>query len=81
MTIDQWKEFLFYCFVLNYGVLIFWAVMFWFWRDGIYRMHRKWFMISEEQFDSSHHLLMSIYKNGIIMFTLMPLMALCLMKS
>jgi hypothetical protein len=81
MTIDHLKEFLFYCFVLNYGVLVLWGLLFWFWRDGMYQLHRRWFRISEEQFDSTHHLVMSIYKIGIIMFTLMPLLALCLMKS
>jgi hypothetical protein len=81
MTMDQLKEFLLYSFVLNYGMLIFWGLMFWFWRDGMYRLHRRWFRLSEEQFDSSHHFMMSIYKIGIIMFNLVPLLALCLMKS
>lgn len=81
MTMDEWKEFLLYCFALNYGMLILWGLLFWFWHDGMYLLHRKWFKISEEQFDYSHHLLMGLYKIGIILFTLMPLLALCLLKD
>jgi hypothetical protein len=42
----------------------------------MYRMHSRWFRISEERFDAIHYAGMAAYKIGILLFNLAPLVAL-----
>lgn len=39
-------------------------------RDGIQRLHGRWFRLSSDQFDTLHYAGMSIFKIGIILFNL-----------
>ena len=45
-------------------------------RDWIYRMHSRWFRISEERFDAIHYAGMAIFKTAIFLFNLVPYLAL-----
>ena len=81
MTIEAVKEFLVWCLVLNYSLLIVWFLLFWCWHDGYYRLHSRWFPISLDQFNLVHYALMGIYKILIFIFNLMPLLAICLIQS
>jgi len=40
------------------------------------RFHGRWFRLSDEQFDALHYLGMLIYKIGILLFNLVPLIVL-----
>lgn len=76
MSLDQLREFLGWMTVLNFGFLTYWALMFCCCRNLIYRMHTKWFRLSEERFDELHYQGMAIYKIGIFLLCLMPYLAL-----
>lgn len=79
MTLEQAREFFLWCTILNFGMLMLWAAMFFFARDFIKRVHGRWFRLSDEQFDAIHYAGMAYYKLGIFLFNLMPLIALYIM--
>jgi len=54
------------------GVVLVFAIA----RDWMRRFHGRWFRLSDEQFDALHYLGMSIYKIGILLFNLVPLIVL-----
>jgi hypothetical protein len=41
----------------------------------MYRLHSRWFQVSRETFDALHYAGMTIYKVGILLFNLVPLIA------
>ena len=78
MSIELARKFLLWCTVINYGVLLAWFLVFMLARDWMRRFHGRWFRLSEEQFDALHYAGMSIYKIGILLFNLVPLLVLSL---
>lgn len=76
MTVCEIKSVLLWCVVLNYAVLILWFVAFIFAHDWIYKTHLRWFSLSVEAFDTIHYTGLAIYKIGILLFFLIPLVAL-----
>ena len=78
MTTNLVKDMLLWSVGLNYAVLLVWAGTFMFARDWMYRWHGRWFKLSDETFDAIHYSGLAVYKIGIFLFNLMPLVALCL---
>jgi len=70
MTIEFTRNFLLWCTVINYGVLLVWFLVFVFAHDWMLRIHGRWFRLSRDQFDALHYAGMSIFKIGIILFNL-----------
>jgi hypothetical protein len=79
MTIEVAHHFLLWCTVINYGVLLVWFLFFVFVHDWMYRLHGRWFRLSREQFDALHYAGMSIFKIGILLFNLVPFVALSIL--
>lgn len=78
MSIEVTRNFLLWCTVINYGILLVWFLFFVFAHDWIHRIHGKWFRLSSDQFDALHYAGMKIFKVGIILFNLVPLVVLCI---
>ena len=76
MSIEIAREFLLWCAAINYGVLLLWFLVFKFAHDWMYRFHSQWFRLPTEQFDAIHYAGMAIYKIGILLFNLVPYIAL-----
>ena len=76
MSIEFTSSFLLWCTIINYGILVVWFLAFVFARDWMRRFHGRWFRLSDEQFDSLHYFGMSIYKIGILLFNIVPLVVL-----
>ena len=76
MSIDNLRRVLLWCTVINYLIILIWFVVFVLAHDWLYRFHGQWFHIPVEQFDMLHYAGMSIYKIGILLFNLVPLLAL-----
>lgn len=76
MTLDILKSFLLGCLIADYSILILWFLMFTFARDGMHRLHGRWFKLSSESFDLVHYAGMAGFKLAIIVFNLVPLLAL-----
>lgn len=76
MTIETIRDVLAWCSVINVGILLFWLLWLQLAHDFIYRIHKKWFKLSEEKFDDIHYALMGLFKIGIILFNIVPYFAL-----
>ena len=76
MSIELARDFLLWCAIVNYGVLIWWFLVFVLAHDWMLRLHGRWFRLSAEHFDTIHYAGMAIYKIGILLFNLVPYVAL-----
>ena len=70
MHMNEIKDALLWCVVINYGILFVWFGVFVFTYDWLYRMHTRWFRLSVETFDAIHYAGMSVYKIGVIVLNL-----------
>jgi len=78
MTVNEIKCVLIWCVVLNYVVLFVWFGAFILVHDRMYKMHLRWFSLSVETFDTIHYAGLAVYKIGILLFFLVPLIAIVL---
>ena len=76
MTIKILSEALLWSALINMGLLFWWAGFFIFGHGFIYRMHSRWFKLSEEKFDAIHYSGMAFYKICIFVFNIVPWLAL-----
>ena len=81
MNIGQLQLFLLYAVLLNYAILLLWFALFSCARDWLYLLHRRWFQLSPESFQAIHCSAMALYKIGILLFNLTPLLALWLLPA
>ena len=76
MTATEIKEILLWSVGINYGILVTWFGVFLAAHGALYRLHAHWFKLSVETFDAVHYAGMAIYKVGILLLNLVPLIAL-----
>jgi hypothetical protein len=76
MTVDIIRDVLAWCTVINFALLLWWFMFFSLARDWVYRVHTRWFRISEEKFDAIHYAGMAFFKICIFVFNLVPYLAL-----
>ena len=76
MTVEMARGILGWCVVLNFGLLFWWFLLFWFAHDWMNRFHGKIFKMSVEAFDSIHYAGMAFFKIGIFLLNLVPYLAL-----
>jgi hypothetical protein len=79
MTTQAVCEFLQWCLILNFGSLILYFLAYRLAHDWVYRMHSRWFDITVEQFDAIHYTVMTLFKAGVFLFNVVPLVALLIM--
>jgi len=78
MTIALIKEVLLWCVLINYALLLIWAGIFIWAHHWMYRIHTRWFQLSVATFDAINLAGIIFYKLSIILFNLVPLLALYL---
>jgi len=78
MSIQLLRQFLLTCFIINYSLLIIWFLIIVFAREWFYGLSRRWFHVSNEQIELANYVLISLYKLGILLFNVIPWIALCL---
>jgi len=76
MDLELARSFLLWCTVLNVGFALLWFLLLVFLRDWVHRVHGRWFSMSREQFDRIHYTALVRYRLGILLFNLVPLIAL-----
>lgn len=76
MTVEFFAEVLLWSAAINYGVLVVWFAMFTLVHDWMHRLHGRWFRLSVERFDALHYAALAFYKLCIILFNLVPYIAL-----
>ena len=69
-------DFLLWCTILNYLVLLLWFVAFSLAHDWMFKLHGRWFRLTVAQFDALHYGGMAVYKVGILLLNLVPYIAL-----
>jgi hypothetical protein len=72
----QLSDFLLWCTILNYLILLVWFVAFSVAHDWMIKLHGRWFGLTTAQFDAIHYGGMAVYKIGILLLNLVPLIAL-----
>ena len=80
MTSDFLCRFLLWSLAVNYLVLIVWFLAFINARAWMRGLHGRWFKLPDAAFDAIHYGGMAAYKIGILLFNLVPLIALCLLR-
>ncbi len=81
MTIEMMREFLAWCSVINVGMLIFSFIIMCAARKTIYHFHSKLFPMSEQQFNGIMYAFLGGYKILIIVFNIVPYLALSMMMK
>ena len=76
MTLEIIRSVFAWCTVMNLVLLLFWFAYFRMAHDWLYRIHGKWFDIPADKFDVIHYGAMAGFKLGIILFNLVPYLAL-----
>ncbi len=79
MNIAQLTDFLLYCTLINYVILLIWFFAFIFAKNWMKKLHRQWFNLSDQNFDAIHYSAMAVYKIGILLLNLVPFIALKLL--
>jgi hypothetical protein len=75
MTIDTVRSALLWSGIINYGILILWVLIVIIVRSPMHRVAR-WYGVSAENFDLIQFGGITLYKTAIIMFFLVPYVAL-----
>jgi hypothetical protein len=75
MNVETLRAALLCCGIINYAILLLWAALV-FLAPGLLRWFARLFRMSAEQFDALQYALMTLYKLGIILFNLVPYIAL-----
>jgi hypothetical protein len=81
MKYEEARDVFLWCALMNYGILLCWFLVFLFAHDWMHRLHGRWFRISVEHFDAIHYAAMAVYKIGILLFNVVPYVALCIATS
>ena len=81
MNSDFLFRFLLCSLAINYAILLIWFVVFVAARNWLRALHGRWFRLSDAAFDAIHYGGMAVYKIGILLFNLVPLLALYFVGS
>lgn len=76
MSVDTVRAALLWCTAINYALLIAWYLIFLLPHAWIYRLSGRWFRLSVEQFDALNLCGIMMYKMGVLLFNLVPYIAL-----
>jgi hypothetical protein len=78
MDVAAFREFLLWSSAINFGVLLLWSLIYLFAQQSLKDVHTRLLHLSAENFAFAHFLGLTIYKIGIILFNLVPLLVLVL---
>jgi hypothetical protein len=80
MTIDIIRDCLFLSSLMNIGLLVLAALIYRFGRGFVYRIHGRWYKVPEESFNTVFYGGMLFYKICILVFNIVPYLALRILK-
>jgi len=76
MTLESLRDMLGWCAVINLSLLVWWFLFVTLAHDWTYRLHRRWYKLSEEAFDTIHYAGIGLFKIGVLLFNVVPYLAL-----
>lgn len=77
---DFLRQFFMWSTIINVGILLLSFLSITFARDWVYRMHSRWFPITRETFNEAIYSGYGVYKIAIIVFNLVPWIALLIIS-
>ncbi len=80
MSIETARSFFLWCSVIDYALLCVWALLATLGRSWWYGLVGRIFPVSREQFDLLNYGGIALYKIGIFLFNLVPLISLYIIK-
>ena len=81
MGIGESRDVLMWCAIINFGTLLLWFLKVAVAGDWIYRYHSKWFPMPREDFNAAHYSGMMLFKLAILLFNVVPFVALLIVGS
>ena len=81
MTINEIREVLGWCSVINLGLLLVSFLMMTAAGGFVYRMHKRWFPVTEPQFKVGVHTFFAVYKLLVLVFNVVPYVAMRIVTS
>ena len=78
---DQLQSFFMWCTVINSAILLWWWLAFAWMHDWVFKMHTRWYDLTKEKFDAIQYLVIGLLKIAIIVFNLVPYLALLIILS
>ncbi|MHA3048886.1 DUF6868 family protein [Acinetobacter sp. ANC 4641] len=81
MSYEVIRQVLLYATLINYAILIIWFLLFVFARQFLKRLQGSWFNLSDNTFNMIHYSGIAFYKIAIIMFNLVPWIAMTLARN
>jgi hypothetical protein len=76
MNIEVVRGILLWCTAINYAVLTIWFLAYVLAHASLCRLWGRWFRLTQEQFDALNFGGMAVYKVGVLLFNLVPCVAL-----
>jgi hypothetical protein len=81
MSLGVLRSVLGWCAIINYGVLLWWFLVFRLAHNWLYHFHGRWFPMSLEEFNVVHYGGMAVYKIGLLLFNVVPWVALVIVSG
>ncbi len=78
MELTTLKHLLLISTLINYAIVTVWFLVFIYAHEELYLLHTRWFRLSPQDFDKIHYSSMAMYKIGVLLLNLVPLIALFL---
>ncbi len=79
MDIEEFRAVLGWCALINCAMLLLWFLLFITTRSWLYGFAGCWFKLTPEKFDSAQYKMMGFFKILLIVFNLVPYLALRIM--
>jgi hypothetical protein len=76
MNYNVIRTFFRWCTIINGGLLILASLLVWFGGDWFFELHNKWIPIREDSFHVAVYILLGFFKIIVIVFNLVPYIAL-----
>jgi hypothetical protein len=80
VTIETARSFFLWCSVINYALLGLWALLATLGRGWLYGLVGRVFPMSREQFDLLNYAGITLYKVGVLLFNIVPLISLYIIE-
>ncbi len=80
MSVELTRNILLWCTVINFGFVLVWFLLLVLLHAWLYRLWSSWFRLTAEQFDAISFAGIIFYEVAILLFNLVPYIALCIVR-
>ena len=78
MSIDILRNMFLWCSIINIVLFLLSAVIIISAHERIFKLHSKWFSLTEKDFNFTMYMMMAVHKILILIFNIIPFIALCI---